>query len=201
MLLSGSKCVASYDPRSGARHWIIDGPTEQFVASLLYTHDLVFVTAGFPELHVLTIRPNGSGKIDDSSIAWHHKGKMASYVPSPIAVGDYILVASDFGLASCFDTRDGTVHWSKSLSRHYSASLVTAGGLVYFLDDNGVTQVVKPGKEFEAIAVNKLFATPEGEQPEDSCSASPAISHGQIFVRTANSLYCVGKARQVAGKK
>src|SRR5262245_42719857 len=59
MLLSGSKCVASYDPRSGMQHWTIDGPTEQFVASLLYTRELVFVTAGFPELHVLTIRPNG----------------------------------------------------------------------------------------------------------------------------------------------
>jgi len=200
MLLSGSKCVSSYDPRSGAQHWTIDGPTEQFVASLLYTHDLVFVTAGFPELHVLTIRPDGRGKIDDSSIVWHHKGKMASYVPSPIAVGDYILVASDFGVASCFDARDGTVHWSKNLSRHYSASLVTASGLVYFLDDNGVTQVVKPGKEFEAVAVNKLLVAPEGDEPPDSCSASPAISQGQIFVRTAKSLYCIGKSAQVAGK-
>ena len=39
MILSGSKCVASYDPRDGSRHWIIDGPTEQFVASLVYNGD------------------------------------------------------------------------------------------------------------------------------------------------------------------
>jgi outer membrane protein assembly factor BamB len=201
LLLSGSKCVASYDPRNGAQHWIIDGPTEQFVASLLYTHDLVFVTAGFPDLHVLTIRPTGRGKIADSEIAWHHTGKIASYVPSPIAVGDYILVASDFGVATCFDARDGTIHWSKNLSRHYSASLVTAGGLVYFLDDNGVTQVVKPGKVFEAVAVNRLFATAEGEEPPDSCSASPAISRGQMFIRTAKGLYCIGKTGKLVGKK
>ena len=37
--------------------WIIDGPTEQFVASIVYSHDLLFVTGGFPEHHVLTIRP------------------------------------------------------------------------------------------------------------------------------------------------
>ena len=36
MILSGSKSVASYDPRTGKRHWIIDGPTEQFVASVVY---------------------------------------------------------------------------------------------------------------------------------------------------------------------
>ena len=33
MVLSGDKCVASYDPNNGKRHWIIDGPTDQFVAS------------------------------------------------------------------------------------------------------------------------------------------------------------------------
>ncbi|MGE5193477.1 MAG: PQQ-binding-like beta-propeller repeat protein [Deltaproteobacteria bacterium] len=201
MLLSGSKCVASYDPRNGALHWTIDGPTEQFVASLLYTHDLVFVTAGFPELHVLTIKPTGRGKITDSDIAWHHTGKIASYVPSPIAVGDYIFVASDFGVATCFDARDGTIYWSKNLSRHYSASLVTAGGLAYFLDDNGVMQVIRPGKEFDAVAVNRLFAAAEGEEPPDSCSASPAISQGQIFIRTGKALYCIGKGAQVAGRK
>ena len=63
MVLSGSKCVASYDPRDGSRHWIIDGPTEQFVASLVYSQGLLFVTGGFPEHHVLTIKPSGSGNV------------------------------------------------------------------------------------------------------------------------------------------
>src|SRR5438477_1312421 len=48
MVLSGDKCVASYNPATGARNWIIDGPTEQFVASPVYSpkHDLVFITGG-----------------------------------------------------------------------------------------------------------------------------------------------------------
>ncbi len=33
----------------GAPLWIIDGPTEQFVASLVYNGDLLFMTCGFPE--------------------------------------------------------------------------------------------------------------------------------------------------------
>src|SRR5262249_31937670 len=32
LVLSGSKCVASYDPETGKQLWIIDGPTEQYVA-------------------------------------------------------------------------------------------------------------------------------------------------------------------------
>lgn len=32
LILSGNKCVASYDPHTGEQYWEIDGPTEQFVA-------------------------------------------------------------------------------------------------------------------------------------------------------------------------
>lgn len=209
MVLSGSKCVASYDPRDGSRHWIIDGPTEQFVASLVYSHDLLFVTGGFPEHHLLTIKPTGKGNVTNSHVPWHHAGKvasydtvkMASYVPSPIAVGDYFLVASDGGQATCLDVRTGNVQWSNNLSRHFSASLVTAGGLVYFLDDFGVTQVVNPGKTFEAVAVNKLFESSENDDDKDACSASPAISQGQIFIRTDKALYCIGKSRKAEVQK
>ncbi len=198
MVLSGSKCVASYDPHDGSRHWIIDGPTEQFVASLVYSHDLLFVTGGFPEHHVLTIKPTGSGNVTKSHIAWHHTGKMgkiASYVPSPIAVGNYFLVASDDGQATCLDVTTGEVQWSEHISRHFSASLVAAGGLVYFLDDYGVTQVVKPGKKLEVVATNKLFDPSAAEEDKDACSASPAISQGQLFIRSDKALYCIGKAK------
>ena len=206
MILSGSKCVASYDPHDGSRHWFIDGPTEQFVASLVDSHDLLFVTGGFPEHHVLAIKPTGNGNVTNSHVTWHHTGKLASYVPSPIAVGDYFLVASDEGQATCLDVRTGEVQWSNHLSRHFSASLVTAGGLVYFLDDFGVTQVVKPGKNFEAVAVNKLFESDPtvstgDDEDKDACSASPAISQGQIFIRTDQALYCIGKLQGAVGKK
>jgi outer membrane protein assembly factor BamB len=41
MVLSGSKCVTAYDPASGKLLWIIDGPTDQFVASPYITTKLV----------------------------------------------------------------------------------------------------------------------------------------------------------------
>ncbi|MEX2187981.1 MAG: PQQ-binding-like beta-propeller repeat protein, partial [Pirellulales bacterium] len=70
MILSGSKCVASYDPDTGKRHWIIDGPTEQFVASMVYDGKLLFLTAGFPEHHILAIRPDGHGNVTDTHVVW-----------------------------------------------------------------------------------------------------------------------------------
>ena len=199
MILSGSKSVASYDPHDGARHWVMDGPTEQFVASIVYSHDLLFVTGGFPEHHVLTIAPNGSGNITQSHVKWHHTGKLASYVPSPIAVGDYFLIVSDDGLATCLAAKTGEIQWSNKLSRHSSASLISAGGLVYFLDDFGVTQVIKPGPKFDVVAVNRLFDAEAKD--DDLCSASPAVSQGQIFIRSDRWLYCIGQSPPKTARK
>jgi outer membrane protein assembly factor BamB len=183
MILSGSKCVASYDPRDGARHWIIDGPTEQFVASLVYNGKLLFLTAGYPELHMMAIRPDGCGNVTDTHVAWRTK-KSASYVPSPIAAGEYFLVVSDGGVANCFAAETGKRLWSERLGTHYSSSLVSAGGLVYFTSDEGKTTVVRPGPKLDVVAENEL-----GEY----CYASAAISQGQIFFRGEQHLICVGK--------
>ena len=68
MILSGDKSVASYDPDTGKVHWYMNGPTEQFVASLVYDPEagLLFMTGGFPEHHVMGIRPDGRGIIGEA---------------------------------------------------------------------------------------------------------------------------------------
>ncbi len=183
MILSGSKCVASYDPRDGHRHWIIDGPTEQFVASVVFNGKLLFLTAGFPELHMMAIRPDGSGNVTDTHIAWRTR-KAAGYVPSPIAEGNYFLAISDGGVASCFEADTGDRQWTERLGTHYSSSLISAGGLVYFTSDEGNTTIVRPGAALDIVAENKL-----GEY----CYASPAVSDGQIFFRGEKNLICIGR--------
>lgn len=188
MVLSGSKCVASYDPRDGSRHWIIDGPTEQFVASVVFNGKLFFLTAGFPEYHLLAVRPDGSGNVTDTHIAWRTT-KGAGYVPSPIVVGDYFLVVTDGGVASCFLAATGERQWMQRIGTHYSSSLVTAGGLVYFTSDEGNTKVVRPGPALDIVAENKL-----GEY----CYASPAISHGQILFRGEQHLIAIGGQERAA---
>ncbi len=185
MILSGSLCVASYDPHNGKRHWIVDGPTEQFVASMVYNGEYVFVTAGYPERHILAIRPDGSGNVTDTHVAWR-TNRGAAYVPSPIFEGPYLLVVADSGIASCFNAKTGKRHWMERLPGGHSPSTVSADGLVYFTSDRGVTTIVRPGKMFNIIARNEL---------EEQISASPAISQGQIFLRTHQHLYCIGSKK------
>jgi hypothetical protein len=187
MILSGSKCVASYDPRDGSRHWILDGPTEQFVASMVYNGKLLFLTAGYPELHMMAIRPDGSGNVTDTHVAWRTR-KGAAYVPSPIAEGDYFLAVSDGGVASCFKAASGERLWMERLGTHYSSSLVSAAGLVYFTSDEGITTVVRPAAKLDVVVRNKL-----GE----SSYASPAITGAQIYFRGEKHLFCIGAAQSI----
>jgi outer membrane protein assembly factor BamB len=182
MILSGSKCVASYDPDTGKQHWIIDGPTEQFVASLVYNGELLFMTCGFPDLFMQGIRPDGRGNVTDTHVVWQ-KDRDCSYVPSPVAAGPYFLVVSDSGVATCLKAKTGETLWRQRLEGKHSPSLVVAAGLVYFLSDRGVMTVVRPGPQYEVVARNEL-----GEQTR----ASPAISNGRMFLRGVENLYCIG---------
>jgi outer membrane protein assembly factor BamB len=188
MVLSGSKCVASYDPENGQLFWIIDGPTDQFVASPVFSEKtgLFYITGGFPDHHILAIRPDGSGNVTNTHIAWHHRAaKGVSYVPSPIIEGNWFLITDDRGFAHGFDATTGEIVWERRLGRSH-ASLVSAGGLVYFLNDDGVCEVVKPAAKFEVVSRNEL-----GEK----CYASPALSNGQIFLRSERAIYCLGSAK------
>ena len=182
MVLSGSKCVMSYDPADGSEHWKIDGPTEQYVASMVYDGKLFYMSAGFPTYHVMGIRPDGKGNVTDTHVAWHVTNARC-YVPSPVVVNGYLLIANDRGLANCYEAATGKRLWQVRLGDHYSASLVTAGGLVYFPARNGVTKIIRPGPELDVVAENKL-----GEY----CCASPAISHGRLYLRDEKNLYSIG---------
>ena len=190
MVLSGSKCIASYDPETGKQLWIVDGPTDQFVASPVYSEKtgLFYITGGFPDHHIMAIRPDGSGNVTATHVVWHHhNGAGVSYVPSPIIEGDWFLVTDDRGFAHAFDAKNGDIVWNEKFGRSH-ASIVSAAGLLYFMNDAGLCRVVKPGEKFATIATNDL-----GEP----AYASPALSNGQIFLRTDKALYCIGRPTKI----
>jgi outer membrane protein assembly factor BamB len=97
--------------------------------------------------------------------------------------GEYFLIVSDSGVAHCFEAATGRIAWQERLGEHH-ASLVSAHGLVYFLNDEGVMNVVRPGPAFDRVAQNAI-----GEKT----FASPAISDGQILLRGHRHLFCLGR--------
>jgi outer membrane protein assembly factor BamB len=197
LVLSGSKCVTGYDADTGKLLWIIDGPTEQYVASLVYLDDTLFLTTGFPEHHLMGIDPDGRGNITNTPfVRWHigtkeNTARGASYVPSPIACDGHFYVVSDPGYLSCLETRTGKRVWMHKLGERHSTSPVLLEGHLLFPDDNGITWVVKPGEKFTLVRKNDL-----GEETY----ASPAVAHGQLFIRTVGHLYCIGTPGKSAAR-
>ena len=58
---------------------------------------------------------------------------------------------------------------------------------VLLLRSTDQVRLNEAAREYKEVATNPLNDGP--------CQASPAVSQGQIFIRTAKNLYCIGKRR------
>ena len=184
IIQAGGKSVSSYDPKDGRCLWTVDGKYSDFVASPVYSDPagLVLTSSSWPNRLLMAIKPDGSGNVTATNVAWS-SAPGAPYVPSPVAAGEYFLTVAATK-AFCLKAATGETLWQQELGPHH-ASPVVANGSVYFLSDNGVMNVVKAGPTFELISRNEL-----GEKT----FAQPAISQGQLFIRGFKSLYCIGKS-------
>jgi outer membrane protein assembly factor BamB len=97
-----------------------------------------------------------------------------------LLVDDLLFMVHDNGVASCLDAKTGQVVWSERLGGNYSASPVLAGGTIYFCSHDDRTTVIRPGREYQKIAVNEL---------DDQILASPASTGKAINLRTRTHLY------------
>ena len=181
MIFTGSKQVVSLDPNLGTEHWHVDGPTEQFVASMVCDGDKLYLAGGFPDYYVSAIRPDGKGNVTASHVAWSST-EAKCYVPSPVIVGNALVVVDDRGTLNCFELTNGALRWKERLGGHISSSLVTANGLVYCTADDGTVYVIEPGEKMKLLRKNKL-----GEY----CFSSPAFSDSTIYFRGENHLIAI----------
>lgn len=184
LIQCGDRCVTSFDPDTGEQIWTVDGPSEEFVSSPIYSEKagLIFVSSSWPKQIIFAIRPDGRGSVTKTHVAWSD-AKGAPYVPSMIIADDFLLSVNRAGVAFCHEAATGKILWQQKLGRHH-ASAVLINGLVFLINDSGQINVIRPGRNFERVASYEL-----GE----SCYASPAISDGRVFLRGFEHLFCIGK--------
>ena len=111
-------------------------------------------------------------------------------VPTPVTDGSLLLRrCDDRGIMWALDARTGTEVYSRQRlpSSTYSGSPVLADGKIYITNEDGLTVVVKAGPKFEVLAQND-FA--------EYTLSSPAVSDGQLFIRTESFLYAIGQRRR-----
>lgn len=107
-------------------------------------------------------------------------------IASMLYVRPYLYTITVGGVAQCLEATTGEPVWQERVGGNHSASPVYADGKIYFASEEGEFAVIKAGPEFEVLARNSL-----GERIQ----ASPAISQGNLFIRTEQHLYCVGERK------
>jgi outer membrane protein assembly factor BamB len=180
----GAYRAAAYDPQTGKELWRVsyaDGFSN--VPRPVYGHGLVYIATGFQQPTLMAVRPDGSGDVTRTHVAWTLR-RAAPLTPSPLIVGDEIYVVNDGGIASCLDARTGDTHWQQRLGGEYSASPLFADGRIYFLDEEGTATAIAPGKAFVRLATASL---------DGATLASIAVADGSLFIRSDTHLYRIAK--------
>ena len=188
IVITGGDCVTGHDPATGKELWRANGlnpdndPSYRIIASPIIFNDIVYAPTRVRPL--LALRAGGRGDISTSHLLWSTVN--GPDVPTPVTDGKYFYIVNDRGIMWCLDAKTGAeIYGPQRIKRGtYSSSPVLADDKIYVTNEEGLTTVVKAGPKFEVLAENPL---------NDYTLSSPAISDGQIFIRTATNLYCIGK--------
>ena len=186
LIVSSQQRVTAYDPDSGKALWHCDGNLAEVIPTPVVGHGLVFCVSGRAG-PTLAIRPGGSGDVTRTHVAWK-QSKGASFVPSPLLYGDLLYQVNDMvSVATCYQAATGEVLWQGRLgepkSEGFSSSPVAVDGKVFLTNDAGETFVLKAGRQFELLRVNRL---------EAPVLASPALVDGHWYFRTDRHLMAIG---------
>ena len=193
IVITGGDAVTGHDPATGRELWRADGlnPTRQrdyrIVASPFVRDGVIYAPTRVRPL--LALRPGGRGDVLDSHVIWSTDN--GPDVPTPVTDGEYFYVVNDRGIVFVTDAKTGEPVYGPQRIRRgtYSASPVLADGRIYVTNESGMTTVLRAGPEFEVLAENDF---------DDYCLSSPAVSEGQIFIRTTGYLYAIGERRAPA---
>ena len=132
-------------------------------------------------------------------------------IASPLIVEGLAYCLSDKGLLRVFDVQAGVALYDQELPlKPYlayvshpgcAASPAWAGDRIYILDNQGGTVVIKPGRQFEQLALNQLECPPRTEHNDKGAHNEQTVSNpwfegSRIFIRGQEYLYCIEESRK-----
>jgi outer membrane protein assembly factor BamB len=188
LIMTWPHTVKAYNPKTGAVIWTCGGLTPLVYTSPLVTPDVVVAMSGFHG-SALAVRSGGKGDVTQTHRLWHYTKKNPQRIGSGIILGDYLyMVNADPGTVQCIELQTGKDRWEgKRLGAAFWASLVLADDNFYATDQTGATYVFAAKPHFEQLSRNRL---------DEHNNASLAISEGDIFIRTHEHLWCIGKTNK-----
>lgn len=183
--------VMGIDVATGGINWQHNpGYNQRSLGSGVLSDDFYFCTfgtgGGVKEIAALDLK---SGKPAPVSF---DIPKGLPYVPSPLVIGQHMYLLGDGGILRCVEFKTGKVIYEERLegtrgSAKFFSSPVAGDGKIFCASQQGDLIVIKAGPKFEKLGVSAL---------DGAVNSVPAIGDKRLFVRTANSLYCIGAKGQ-----
>ncbi|MCI0705051.1 MAG: PQQ-like beta-propeller repeat protein [Planctomycetia bacterium] len=131
-----------------------------------------------------------AGTTSNDGIAWSVPRAWPGSA-SPVVYDGYVYaVEQQGGLVSCYEAKTGKAAYTRERipgARAFWASPWAADGKIFCLSEDGTTHVIKAGKDFEVLTVNKLG--------RDMYWSTPAAANGALFIRGVDVLYCLSEKK------
>jgi outer membrane protein assembly factor BamB len=181
--------VKAYAPDTGEILWTCGG-----AGLLAYTDVVLGDVEGVGQVAVamggyggkaIGFKPGGMGDITGTRRLWQSTARPPQRIGSGVILENHLFIVNEPGV-ECIDPATGKTLWNKRLTgENIWSSLISTPGRLYASTHKGRTYVFAPdAKEFRLLATNDL-----GER----INSTPAVSDGQLFIRTWKALYCIGE--------
>ncbi len=136
---------------------------------------------------LLAVKLGGKGDVTDTHVLWRFEKSLPD-VPAPLVYQDVIFLVRSGGIMTTLHAQTGKVFKQARLTGaldDYYASPIGADGKVYVASEHGKVVVLRAAGDWEILAINDFDA---------DIYATPAISEGQMYIRTHNALYAIGSS-------
>ena len=186
IIVNATNKVRSYDFNTGDVIWECGGLGANPIPQPVRQGDTVLVMTGYQNPNLMAIKLGGEGDLTGTDAVVWNQTKGNSYTASPVLYDNKLYVLTDDGKISCYNATTGEPFYHQiRLPKTYSfkASPVGASGKLYLASENEDVIVLRMGETFEVLATNTM--------KDQMFIASPAISNGEIFLRSQKYLYCI----------
>ncbi len=183
------------NPESGKLRWYAPTAiTGNISPSPVIGEGTVYVFGGYPRLVRTAVRIEGAkGEIGQERVLW--EDNQSTYVPTPVLVEGRLYWASGQGYACCADAKSGELLFKERLDargkgsrgKPFYAAAVAIAGNIFAVSRWGGTFVFATGPKFKLLAHNRI------NDDDSQFHGTPAISNGQLFLRSDKYLYCISK--------
>lgn len=196
LIANASNFIRGYDPRTGKELWRLGKSSKITAPTPIYANDILVVASGRgPERPIFVLKAGArgdltlpEGKTSSEAIMWSRTGR-GSYMPTPLIYKDILYVLGNGGTFDAYNLKTGDELYRQRLplvGNGFSASPVASDDKIYLPNEDGEILVISAGEKFAHLGTNSM-----GEL----LMATPALSQGVMYVRTAQSLFAVGRKK------